>query len=125
MRIKNTDNPTMLVYYLNKYRAEIKRIAEAKTGTYTLVDFYRVVRPAFIEAPSKPYTNATINRYSATVRRGKASAEAQARQIMYVLERNDDLYGYGGGFRKPLEPKDIISDSELQVLETSSAELSL
>lgn len=125
MRIKNIDNPTMLVHYLNKYRAEIQRIAEAKTGTYTLVEFYRVVRPAFIEAPSKPYTNVTINKYSATVRRGKASAEAQARQIMHTLERNDDLYGYGGGFRKPLEPKDIISDTELQVLEASPVEVSL
>jgi hypothetical protein len=116
--VKNTENPAMLVFYLNKHRKEIKRIADAPKGTYTLTEFYRVVKPAFVEAPSKPYTNATINKYSATVRRGKASAESQARSIMYVLERNDELYGYGGGNRKPLEPKDIISDEELAMLET-------
>lgn len=116
-RMKNTENPAMLVYYLNKYREEIEQIANAPEGTYTLTGFYRVIKPALVEAPSKPYTNAAVNKYSKVVRRGKASPKSQAKGILYILDRNDELYGYGGGQRKELEPKDIISEEELQELE--------
>ena len=116
--IKNTDNPAMIVYYLNKHRNELKHMAEAPKGTYKLTDFYRLVRPAFIEAPDKPYTNALINKVGKTVRRGKATAEGQASSLVRLIERNEDIFGYGGGIRRPLEPKDILSDRDLAIIET-------
>jgi len=115
--VKNTDNPKMLVFYLNKHRNKIVEIASAPEGTYRLTDLYRTVRPAFVEAPSKPYTNNFINKFGNTVRRGKASSKSQAKNMVNLLNRNDTLFGYGGGHRKPFESKYILSDEELNTLE--------
>ena len=110
--IKNKDNPNMLVYYLykNVYK-DLKRIKNAGKEI-SLTDLYRLLRPSFQEAPSKPYTNRAINKFNNTVRRGKASGLSQVGGFLYLIESNFDIYG-GYNSAPKLEEKEILTDAEL------------
>lgn len=111
-RIKNTDNPNMLVYYLykNVYK-DLKKIKK-EGKEISLTDLYRLLRPSFQEAPSKPYTNKTINKFNNTVRRGKASGLSQANSFLYLIESNFNICG-GYNSAPKLEEKEILTDAEL------------
>lgn len=115
-RIKNTDNPNMLVYYLykNVYK-DLKKIKK-EGKEISLTDLYRLLRPSFQEAPSKPYTNKAINKFNNTVRRGKASGLNQVGSFLYLIESNFNIYG--GYNRAPeLEEKEILTDAELMEID--------
>ena len=119
--IKNTDNPNMLVYYLyhtgNTWQ-ELNRIA--KDPTETLPNFYRAIREALIAAPSKPYTNIKCNKLANTVRLGRAKACNQAKDLVRLVRRNFEIYGGFGYKAYAKEPKEILTDTELDNLDSKA-----